>query len=425
MPRSWPAFTTSSRDRLADAAVFLAVSLAFLGILRNQFASDDWELIRQTVGFRGFDARHLYWMLTTTRLANNTPLAWLSYAVDYAIWGLNPVGYHLTNLLLHALNAVLLQRLASRLLGRIFPDAKPAELALGALVAALAFGLSALRAESVAWASERRDVLAGTFFLSSLLFYVKFALGRSSVERRKDYILSLVLYAGAALSKATVVPLPLALLALDGYPLRRLGAGETPRERRARLIEKLPYLALAALAALLALRAQLASGSLVALSDHSLTGRLAQALFGLGFYVRKTFLPIDLHALYPLGHPAALSLPTLVSLASIIAVAAVCAAVGVTRRAQAALWAYYLALLLPVLGLMQNGPQLVALRYSYLSCLGWAVLAGAAATAAARSRIKNPARSAAALAALAVWLAYGTWSLQRQIALWHDDLTLW
>ncbi len=364
-------------------------------------------------------------MLTTTRLANSTPLAWLSYAFDYAIWGLNPVGYHLTNLLLHALNAVLLQRLAARLLGRIFPDAEPFELALGALVAALTFALSPLRAESVAWASERRDVLAGMFFLSSLLLYVKFTLGQSFRARRRDYILSLALYIGAALSKATVVALPLALLALDIYPLRRLAATETPNERRARVIEKLPYLALAALAALLALHAQLASGNLVALAAHSPSARLAQALFGLGFYVRKTVFPDGLHALYPLGHPRLLSAPTLTGLATLAAAVGLCAAAGVTRRAQAALWIYYLALLLPVLGLAQNGPQLVALRYSYLSCLGWAVLAGAAATAAARARRKHPARGAAALAALVVWLASGAWILQRQIALWHDDFSLW
>lgn len=403
----------------------MAVSWAFLGILRNQFASDDWELIRQTVGFRGFDARHLLWMLTTTRLANSTPLAWLSYAIDYAIWGLNPVGYHLTNLLLHALNAVLLQRLAARLLGRIFPAARPAELALGALIAALTFGLSPLRAESVAWASERRDVLAGAFYLSSILFYVRFTEDRNLGPRRGDYALSLVFYTGAALTKATVVPLPLALLALDVYPLRRLGAAETSLERRERLIEKLPYLALAVLAALLALRAQWTSGNLVALSEHSPSARLAQALFGLGFYVRKTVLPTGLHALYPLGHPRLLSRPTLTGLATLAAAAGLCATAGVTRRAQAVLWIYYAALLLPVLGLLQNGPQLVALRYSYLSCMGWAVLVGATATAAARLRSKYPARGAAALAALIVWLAAGTWALQHQIALWHDDRTLW
>ena len=386
---------------------------------------DDWALIRKTFGFRGFDARHLWWMLTTTHMANNTPLAWLSYGIDYAVWGLNPAGYHLTNLLLHALNALLLYRLAALLLRRVFPREQPNAIELGAAVAALAFALHPLRAESVAWASERRDVLAGAFYLSTVLCYAKSALVSERRQRIRWYAASIAFFAGAALCKATVVPLPFALLALDVYPLARLGAGERLRDLRARLVEKLPYLALAAAGAGMAVRAQLASGNLVSVSDHALTSRLAQAAYGAGFYVRKTVFPTDLHALYPLGSPSLLSVPTLVSAATIVLVACACAASGVARRAQAALWGYYLILLLPVLGLVQNGRQLVALRYSYLPCLGWAVLAGAAAVSAVRGRKESPVRSAAILGALALWLASNAWAVQRQIALWHDDRALW
>ncbi len=386
---------------------------------------DDWALIGKTVGFRGFDARHLWWMLTTTHMANNTPLAWLSYGLDYALWGLNPAGYHLTNLLLHALNAALLYRLAALLLRRVFPAEAPRAVELGAAAAALAFALSPLRAESVAWASERRDVLAGAFYLATVLFYAKSALAREPRERRRGYAVSLAFFAGAALCKATVVPLPLALLALDVYPLRRLGAGERPREVRARLVEKLPYLALSAASAAMAVRAQLASGNLVSVADHAPANRLAQAVYGLGFYVRKTALPTGLHALYPLGRPTLLSAPTFISAATIALAALACAAAGVSRRAPAARWGYYAVRRLPVLGLLQNGGQLVALRYSYLSCLGWAVLAGAAAVAALRVRAKNPARGAALLGTLALWLAANAWALQGQLALWHDDRALW
>jgi tetratricopeptide (TPR) repeat protein len=412
-------------SRRTGALVFAAAAVCFLGALRGGFVWDDWALIDRTLGIRGLDARHLYWMLTTTQMANNTPLAWLSYALDYAVWGLNPVGYHLTNILLHALNAVLLYRLAALLLRRVFPGETPDAIELGAAVAALAFAAHPLRAESVAWASERRDVLAGAFYLSALLFYAKSALGRDKREKIRCYAASLVFYAGAALCKATVAPLPLALLALDYYPLRRLGAGEPPRETRARLVEKLPYLALAAASAAMAVRAQVLSRNLIAVSDHDWTSRLAQAAYGMGFYVRKTLLPTGLHALYPLERMSLLSVPTLVSAATIAAVAGACAAAGVARRAQAALWGYYLILLLPVSGLLQNGRQLVALRYSYLSCLGWAVLAGAAAVSAVRSRKKRPARSAAIFAALALWLGSNAWAVQRQVALWHDDRALW
>jgi tetratricopeptide (TPR) repeat protein len=407
--------------------VFLAAAVCFLGALRNQFVWDDWVLIVKTVGFRGFDARHLWWMLTTTHLANNTPLAWLSYAFDYAVWGANPAGYHLTNLLLHSLNAVLLFRVSTLLLRRAFAAEPSTSRAIeaGAAVAALAFAVHPLRVESVAWASERRDMLAGTFFLSTVLCYVKSALNREPRGQFRWYAASLAFYACAALSKASVVPLPFALLALDVFPLARLGAGETPRERRARFLEKLPYLPLAAASAAMAVRAQLRSGNLVSVSDHGLASRLAQALYGTAFYVRKTVLPTDLHALYPLGHPSLLSAASRFSALTIAVAAAACAATGVPRRAQAALWGFYLVMLAPILGVLQNGSQLVADRYSYLSCLGWAALAGAAAAAAVRGRAKNPGQSALILGALSLWLASNAWAVQRRLAVWRDDRALW
>jgi tetratricopeptide (TPR) repeat protein len=364
-------------------------------------------------------------MFTTTRLGNYTPLAWLSYAIDYSFWGLKPVGYHLTNLLLHSVNAVLFYRLARPLLRGAFPGAEARAIEAGAVVAALAFAAHPLRVESVAWASERRDVLAGAFYLSTLIFYVKAALRRDERESFRLRACSVACFAAAALSKATVVPLPAALLALDFYPLKRIGAGERAGELRARLVEKIPYVLIAAAAAFVAVRAQLAHGDLVAAAEHGLSSRLAQALYGAGFYVRRTLLPTGLYALYPLDRRSALALPALESVALIAAVVCACGALGVERKAQAALWAYYIALLLPVSGLLQNGPQLVALRYSYLSCLGWALLAGAAAVRAVQDRKKSRLRGAAALGALALWLASDAWAVQRQIALWRDDEALW
>jgi protein O-mannosyl-transferase len=362
-------------------------------------------------------------MFESTALGHFMPLSLLTYAADHAVWGLDPFGYHLTNLLLHALNAVLLCRLAALLLRRIFPGEKEGALELGAAFAALAFALHPMRAESVAWATERRDVLAGAFYLCAILSYVKSALGRDARERRRAYAVSVAFFLCAALSKATVVPLPLALLALDYYPLKRLGAGEPPREVRARLVEKLPYFAIAAAVSLAAIRAQ--RGDLASLADHGLAGRLAQILYGAGFYVRKTLLPLNLQPLYPLGRPILFAAPAFVGVATTALAVLGLAAAGVPRRAQAALWGYYLALLLPVSGLVQNGFQLVALRYSYLSCLGWAVLAGAAAVAALKLRAKSPLKGAAILGALALWLAANAWALQGQIAVWRDDRSLW
>lgn len=403
--------------------MFLATIVVFLPALKNHFAWDDYALIVRTLGFRGFDLRHLHWMFTTTHMANYTPLAWLSYAVDFSLWHLDPFGYHLTNILFHALNAVLFYFLSRLLLSYSFSSSE-SWIQYGAAFSALAFSLSPLRVESVAWAAERRDVLACFFYLTTLLLYCRSVLARDEREHVGLRLLSIGAYLCAALSKATVVPLPAALLALDYYPLERLGAGEKPARTRAVLLEKIPYAAIGLFAAAMALRAQLVSGNLTAVAQHAAADRFAQALYGLGFYVRMTALPSGLSALYPLAEGRGpLLLHALGGAGALAAAALALRAAGVPRKARLALWGYYAALLLPVLGIVQNGPQAVALRYSYLSCLGWALLLGAAAAVALRDR---PSRwSRGVLACLILWLAGNAWSAQTQIASWHDGRTLW
>jgi tetratricopeptide (TPR) repeat protein len=411
----------SVADRVRAPAFAFAASVAgFWPSLRGGFVWDDWTHLARTYGYRALDARHLAWMLTTSRISNYTPLAWLSYALDYQVWRLAPLGYHLTNLFLHATAAALFCVLARRLLTMALPDARPRELELGALVAALAFALHPMRAESVAWISERRDVLSAPFFIATILFYLDAAPRPSGPERRRALAAALACYAAAALSKATVVPLPLGLLALDWYPLKRLSA----RDWRERVVEKLPFFAIAAAASVLAVWAQSKLGGLVGLSDHGMAGRLSQGVASAGFYLEKTVAPVGLYGLYPLPHDLGpLYPPVLAAAASVVAVAVGLRWAGVPARARAALWVYYLAMILPVSGIVQNGHQLVALRYSYLSCLGWAVLAGAAAARALRT--PRRAASAATLTVLAVWLAADAVALPGQIAHWRDDRSLW
>jgi Flp pilus assembly protein TadD len=402
-------------------AVFALTFVGFLGSLRGGFVWDDWALVAGTQGFRGFDARHLLWMFTTRHMGNFCPLAWLSYAVDYAVWGLNPLGYHLTNVVLHSANAALFFLLAARLLKAAFPERARSELALGACAAALAFALHPLRVESVAWISERRDVLAGFFCLLTVLGHVRAVELPPGRARRRLRLLSVAAYAGAALSKATVVPLPAALLILDYYPLRRWSSSASFKKTGALLVEKWPYFVLSAAAAALAVRAQALAGNFVAVSAHGPASRLAQALFGAGFYLAKTAVPAGLSALYPLPeHLSPLDPRVLASAAVVVLAALALRLAGVERRARLALWSYYAVFLLPVSGLLQNGPQLAALRYSYLLCLGWALLAGAALLGAGRG-----ARFRAVAAGLAVWLAVDAAAAQRQFAVWRDETALW
>src|SRR5262245_62612926 len=147
------------------------------------------------------------------------PVALLSFSLDYAVWGMNPFGYHLTNVLLHAANSVLLYVLALGLLGRALPAAAPRAIMLGAAVAALFFALHPLRAESVAWITERRDGLSTLFYLVTVLAYVK-ASELDGAPRRRWLAVSLGAYTLGLLSKSLIMSLPLALLVLDVYPLQ-------------------------------------------------------------------------------------------------------------------------------------------------------------------------------------------------------------
>ena len=399
---------------MARLAVAAATALAFLPVLRNGFVDlDDLENLVANTWIRGLGPANLRWMLTTFHLGHWQPLAWLSCALDYRLWGLDARGFHLTSLLLHAANAGLFAVLAERLLACA---GVPAERRLaGAIGAALLWSLHPLRVESVAWATERRDVLAGFFLLLALLAYVQ---GPGRPPRLGLALLGTVL---ALTSKASGMVLPALLVLLDVYPLRRLGGAVGWRSRTALRVwlEKLPFVLLAGGAAAVALAAQRAAGALQSLDEITIARRVGAAMLQVGFYLWKTLWPVHLLPLYeypldigPLQRWALAGAATLVALAVVaLALRRRCPGLG------AALIAYLIALS-PTLGLAQSGPQVAADRYTYLALMGFAVLAGGVAATMIASARRY------ALATLAVTLALGalTW---RQCATWHDPRTMW
>src|SRR5262249_3813491 len=153
------------------------------------------------------------------------PLTWLSFGVTYAIAGMAPGAYHFGNLALHALNAVLVYLLAERLLALAWPTAAPLAFRMGALVAALVFGIHPLRVESVGWITDRGDVLCATFYLLATIAYLRFALAEDAAVRHRWRLASLGAFVAALLSKEIAMTLPLSLLLLDAYPLRRWARG--------------------------------------------------------------------------------------------------------------------------------------------------------------------------------------------------------
>jgi hypothetical protein len=172
--------------------VILTVA-AFYPVTQNQFVNwDDDKNIVENVFYRGLYWTNIQWMFTTFHMGHYQPLTWLTLGIDYLIWGLNPLGYHLTNLLLHCANAVVLYFVAVRLFRLVKPglaDHQNSLLRLAAGLSALLFSVHPLRVESVAWATERRDVLSGLFFLFSILCYLKAVTNGESRPRHWRWIL--------------------------------------------------------------------------------------------------------------------------------------------------------------------------------------------------------------------------------------------
>jgi Flp pilus assembly protein TadD len=429
-----------SSKRLDSWIAFLVALLTFvvfLPALLNEFVDwDDYDLLVNNHRYRGLGWEQVRWMFSTFHHGHYQPLSWMTFGLDYLIWGMDPFGYHLTNLVLHAANTALFYLLALRLLSLALSRTHSASdlgLRAAAGFAALFFSIHPLRVESVAWATERRDVLSGLFFLATILCYLQAMTPSNDLSYQASWRnKALIAYGLSLLSKASGVTLPVVLLVLDVYPLRRLGGGPGmwlgPLVRGVWL-EKVPFFLLAAGAAIIAPLAQSEVGAVAALRVHGIVARLAQSLYGLVFYLWKTILPTDLSPFYEVPpHLDPFAWPFLLSGAVVVALS-----VGllVLRRrwpAGLASWICYVVIVAPVLGFVQSGRQMVADRYSYLSCLAWPVLLGGGLYYLWKRNVderrgeRKLAFLAGAAAVILIALSVLTW---RQVAVWHDTDRLW
>jgi tetratricopeptide (TPR) repeat protein len=401
-PTSRPGADTAPRPRVAPLAVGLLALAVFWPAVHNQFVNwDDDKNFLNNPYFRGFGGGNLRWIFTNFHLGHYHPLTWVSLALDYSFWGLDPTGYHLTNVLLHAANAVLFYFVARRLLG--------GAAGWGPVFAALVFAVHPLRVESVAWASERRDVLSGLFYLLAVLAYLR---AQQEGPKRPWLAASVAAFGAALLSKVIVVSLPVVLLVLDAYPLRRWAEWKTA------LAEKIPYLALAGAAAVAALALQPTGVAGFAGHVAVLPGlRLGLSLYGLAFYLWKTVAPFGLYPQYVMGAQIS-PLDWRIVLSAAVVVAITVAAVALRRRwpAGLAVWICYVAGLLPVLSIVRVDPQqYVADHHTYLATLGLALLAGAGLAAL-------PGRGRGAAVLVVAVLGVLSW---RQTGVWRDSVTLW
>lgn len=315
----------------------------------------------------GFTAQNLRWALTGVINSNWQPLVWLSYMFDSQIAGLDPGMFHLTNLMLHIANTLLLLFLLNRMTGSLWRSS---------FVAAL-FALHPLHVESVAWIAERKDVLSTLFWLLTILFYVRYA-EKPSFGR---YVWVPIVFALGLMAKPMLVTLPIILLMLDYWPLGRMTNRQNitkpkktaPVQLQLLILEKMPLVLLSAAVAVVTVLTQRSSGAMKELGLFPIGVRTANAAFSYIAYLWKMIWPTNLAPFYP--HPENL-LPTWEVAGSAILIIALTWIIARSRRQPYALvgWLWYLITLLPVIGLVQVGAQAMADRYTYVPMIGIGIM---------------------------------------------------
>lgn len=418
---------------IVPMVIFAATIAAFWPATANEFVNwDDHRNFLQNRDYRGFGPAQIGWAFTTGLLGVYQPLSWIALSAQYVIFELKPSGYHATSIVLHAATAVVFFVLLLKLLPRVVnvPErGATVPIAICAGIATAAYALHPLRVEPVAWASSQPYVLAMLFYLITLLCYVMAAGTHDGKLSWPWYAAAIVAYICCVFSKAIGVTLPVVLLLMDLYPLRRVGgaAGWSPSRVLRVFLEKLPFFALAAVTAAIA---KIATATNDPMSQTLHVGhRIMLAFFGLAFYVYKTLVPTHLLPYYPIPRPFnPLELQFLIAAGVVVLLTVLFLLLRRRFPGGMAAWVYYVVVLVPVLGIVQHGSQIAADRYAYLSCLVWPMMAGAALlwlwcakmTGRRAGMALVPALVVAMLAVTA--LAPLTWA---QTKVWSDSITLW
>jgi tetratricopeptide (TPR) repeat protein len=371
----------------------------------------------------GLSATNFVWAFTTSEQANWHPVTWLSHQADCALFGLEPGWHHLVNLLYHVANTLLLFIFLRSATGAVWRSA---------LVAAL-FAWHPMHVESVAWASERKDMLSTFFWLLTLLAYLGYARAAASAPPRNGrvaglYVAALCFCACGLMSKPMAVTLPFALGLLDLWPLNRIagwqtpvppgaGAGCRPVSARRLVLEKIPFLALAVAGSVTTYLVQSRGG---AVAGMPVMERLANAVLAYARYTAKLFWPTDLAVIYP--HPRHWPLwLALIAVGLLLVWTFLCVCQWRKCPYLAVGWFWFLGTLVPTIGLVQVGAQAMADRYTYIPSIGLfvAVIWGVAEYCS----LREPPRWLLPAAA-GVMLAGCVTATARDIGLWHDSVTL-
>ena len=404
---------------VGGSALLVAVVVAYLGVFWNDFVEfdDSIYVVYNTHTAEGLSLAGFRYAFTTFESGNWIPLTWLSFQLDATLFGMGPIGFHATNLLLHLANVLLLFTWLIRVTG--FRQCS--------WVTAVIFGLHPLHVESVAWVAERKDVLSTFWMLIALHCYERNALGYS----KRWYLATCLMFAFGLLSKSMLVTFPCLLLLADVWLLNRISAFESitglatqyPVSTLRRLIlEKIPLFGLSLLAGVMTIAAASQSTAFTQINGRPLIQRLYSAIDGYGWYIEKTFHPTDLMVLYP--HPENELLLARCATTSLVLIGITIYTIVFGRRRTYLFfgWTWYLVSLLPVIGLFQFGSQAYADRYSYVPHIGL-LLAIVLECHLWLSRLPG-SRGVSILLVSAVTVVLG-WQTTRQVAVWRTTETLW
>jgi len=421
--------TEAARSRDSQQTRIICVMLVVIvlasywraGSLNFTRFDDDIYITHNKWVRNGMTVRGVIWAFTTGHASNWHPLTWLSHQADWELFGENPRGHHLENVLLHAVNTLLLFLLLNRITGFVWRSA----------FAAALFAVHPLHVESVAWVVERKDVLSTLFWMLTTLAYVEYARKPS----RWHYFLVIMLYILGLMTKPMLVSLPLTLMMLDWWPLQRHRQSASNRSSiatffRASIIEKLPLFILAAISCVITFIVQREGGAMKPLDVIPAGQRIANATTAYVGYIMKMILPNGLAAFYP--HPGnTLPVWKVVSSAIVIVLITISAVVGGRRRPYLAVgWLWYIVTLIPVIGIVQVGNQAMADRYTYIPLIGLFLIiafgipdivssfGGESVYEAGKLRARLLAGSAVAVIVVLMICTY------IQVGYWRDTITL-
>ena len=320
---------------------------------------DDYDYVAKNEHVRtGLTFNNVIWAFQpVSEVGNWHPITWLSHMLDVEIYGLEPRGHHITNLIIHILNSLLLLFVFNKLTKQSWPS----------YFVCLLFALHPLHIESVAWISERKDLLCTMFFFLTIISY------RSYVATcgRRFYLLTVFYYLMALMSKPMAVTLPFVLLLLDYWPLERMDAkcGITPSINIKLVYEKIPLFIMSIMVSLITFLVQQEGGAVSNLNEISLIDRLSNALISYAMYLWKTVWPEKLSIFYPYQQNVNIAL----SVSALIFLMFVTINVfryAFKRKYIPAGWLWYVGMMVPVIGLVQVGSQSMADRYTYLPLIG-------------------------------------------------------